>query len=45
MKYEKPEVVKLECALDAIQSGGLPKQKDAADSNHQPTTAAYEADE
>jgi hypothetical protein len=45
MKYEKPEVVKLESAVAAIQSGGVSKQKDALDSGHQPTNPAYEADE
>jgi hypothetical protein len=45
MKYEEPEVVTLESALAAIQSGGLSKQKDAVDSGHQPTNPAYEADE
>ena len=45
MKYEKPEVVRLESAVAAIQSGSVPKQQLPTDSNHQPSIAAYEADE
>ncbi|HKT25146.1 MAG TPA: hypothetical protein VJR04_11105 [Terriglobales bacterium] len=46
MKYEKPEVVKVDSALAAIQSNGIPKQQSLNDaSQDQPSVAAYEADE
>jgi len=45
MKYEKPEVVNLESAFVAIQSGSIPKQLPNFDSSHMPSVAAYEADE
>lgn len=45
MKYEKPEIILLESALEAIQSNGIPKVQSALDSQRQPSVAAYEADE
>jgi hypothetical protein len=42
MKYEKPFVLELPSAVDAIQGSG--KNDDPIDSG-EPTNAAYEADE
>jgi hypothetical protein len=49
MKYEKPVLIELPCAVDAIQSG-ISKTSmftDNVDPNHplNATTPAYEADE
>jgi hypothetical protein len=43
MKYEKPEIVKLNAACEAIQGSGKSGQN--LEINHQPTNPAYEADE
>jgi hypothetical protein len=43
MKYEKPEVVKLDAACEAIQGTG--KSSQSVEISHQPTNPAYEADE
>ena len=45
MKYEKPQVVLLESAIKAIQSGNITKAQNPADLNNKPSVPAYEADE
>ena len=45
MKYEKPEILPLESAFEAIQSNSIPKFKSSLDNNGKPSVAAYEADE
>jgi hypothetical protein len=45
MKYEKPELTRLESAAVAIQSCSIPKALTPNDSNHEPSVTAYEADE
>jgi hypothetical protein len=45
VKYEKPEVVLLDSAIRAIQSGSISKAQSTADLNNKPSVPAYEADE
>jgi hypothetical protein len=45
MKYEKPEIRKVESAIEAIQSTMTKVAPPTPDSSHRLTIAAYEADE
>jgi len=45
MTYDKPEIVKLDSALGAIQGGGKPVHSDPDGIPENATAGAYESDE
>jgi len=46
MKYEKPALMRIDSAIAAVQSQDIPKRLSQPDSSeHEPSVAAYEADE